>query len=174
MDPEDPWNLFSDIGSSSQYAWWLHKIGWFRMISRLLQNGSKGRGAGNHTLDIHTFLRNWNSAVIRPRDVICMILLTNNVSANSKTTFVPEVEILSKSSLDLVSLWLCFFSSLWSYKGSNYQYQDTWYVMFDIFLWTRNWWSSDLCFFAHYQALPIWSPNRSSTCATNNMIIWLS
>ena len=48
----------------------------------------------------------------------------------------------------------CFVSSLWSYKGSNYQYQDTWYVIFDIFLWKRNWWSCDLWFFAHYQALP--------------------
>ena len=125
----------------------------------------ESQGSRESHTDIHTFLRNWNSAVIRPRDIIYMILLTNNVWANSKTTFVPEVEILSKSSLDLVSLWLFFSLSI--YKGSNYQYQDTCNVIFDIVLRKRNWWSCDLWFCAHYQALPIWSPNRSSTCATN-------
>jgi len=119
--------LVSMLGDFTRLGW-AHDL----LISRLLQNGSKGRGAGNHTLDIHTFLRNWNSAVIRPRDVIYMILLTNNVWANSKTTFVPEVEILSKSSLDLVSLWLfCFFfMELQGIKlGSGHVICDIWCIL---------------------------------------------
>ena len=123
--------LVSMLGDFTRLGW-AHDL----LISNDFKIAAKWverKGSRESHMDIHTFLRNWNPPVIRPRDVI-MILPTNNVWANSKTTFVPEVEILSKSSLDLVSLWLCFFFFFIDLQGmklsvSGHVIWDIWYIL---------------------------------------------